>query len=549
MVRKLSDLKGSTTPRVSTPPARELTEDTTLGYQVIEFARDVADIELLPWQEWLLIHALELAPGVTLSGLARGERDERSPIFRFRQVVVMVARQNGKTVLSQVMALYCLFALRFPLVLGTAQDLDLAESVLDGVQDIIDDVPELAAASDRPVRGAGKRKIRTKHGSQYIVKATTRGAGRGRSADLVLLDELREQTTWDAWGAITKTANARASALIWAMSNAGDASSVVLRYLRMKAHEALGDPDGIVAQADPEKLLPASGDTAADATPDDPLAGVENDTEDFVEDINRLGLFEWSAPPDSGIMDLDGWRQANPAMGYTGLSAFTIAGDAKNDPEWVFRTEILCQWSEGLLEGPFPAGSWEQGMWTTDTGEALPQIQGAAKACLDMSLDRARTFVAVAGYDGSGKMQIELAASRPGVDWVMEWLDTALREGQIDEITGQAKGSPVSDLIQELEYAGYPVATWSGSDLTAGTGRFYDAVVNQDFRHFDQPPVDVPASAAATKITDGGSMLFDRRRSMVDVAPLMAFTGAHWLLTRPQENEDSAYESHGLLVL
>ena len=34
--------------------------DTSLGFECCEFAEDVLGIDLLPWQRWFLIHALEL---------------------------------------------------------------------------------------------------------------------------------------------------------------------------------------------------------------------------------------------------------------------------------------------------------------------------------------------------------------------------------------------------------------------------------------------------------------------------------------------------------
>ena len=82
-------------PRIFTPPLRKLeprtakTEQRTLGYAVIDFATEVCGVDLFPWQKWLLIHALELLPDGS---------------FRYRNVVVLVARQNGKSTLSQALA-------------------------------------------------------------------------------------------------------------------------------------------------------------------------------------------------------------------------------------------------------------------------------------------------------------------------------------------------------------------------------------------------------------------------------------------------------------
>jgi phage terminase large subunit-like protein len=106
------DLIGRETPRIFTPPLRPLTPETSWGFSVIEFATDMLGVDLMPWQQWLLIHALERNPDGTP---------------RFRTVLVLVARQNGKSTLLQVLSLYMLFVAQVTLVLGTAQDLDTAE--------------------------------------------------------------------------------------------------------------------------------------------------------------------------------------------------------------------------------------------------------------------------------------------------------------------------------------------------------------------------------------------------------------------------------------
>lgn len=531
-------LYGSTVPRVFTPPLRELTPQTSLGFAAVEFARDVCGVSLFPWQEWLLIHALELAGDLTVDGL--GDRDPMDPIFRFRKIVVLVSRQNGKSTLSQVLSLFFLYVLGTDLILGTAQDLDTAEEVWEGAWDIIEDTPELFDLAQKPILVNGKKTIRLKTGERYKVKAANRRAGRGLSGDLIILDELREHQTWDAWGAITKTTMARPAAQIWALSNAGDATSVVLRHLRAQAHAAVGDPDGVNAAMDPEAMLAIETEAEESAEAEAPDA---------------LGIFEWSAPPDCEVTDRAGWAAANPSLGY-GISERTLAGDAKDDPEWVFRTECLCQWSDGSLEGPFPPGSWDAQIWRAkDPTDAPPEIVGPVKACVDVSVDRGWAYIAVAGFDAEGTAQIELAAFRPtsesvGFGWVVEWFQDPGRTGLIEEISGQGRGAPVSALLDELEAAGLPVVRQQGSDLSAGTGRFFDAVRDGTFRHFAQPRVDLAAATAVPKITDGGSFFFDRRKSPVDVAPLIAFAGAHWLLTRPIETPAvSAYEARGVMTI
>lgn len=522
---------GSEAPRIFTPPLRPLeprsaeTEKWTLGYAVSDFASDVCGIDLYPWQRWLLVHALELLPDGT---------------FRFRNVVVLVARQNGKSTLSQVLSLFFLYVLGTALVIGTAQDLDVAEEIWQGAVDIVEETPELDALKERVVKVNGKKSLELKSGERYKVKAANRRAGRGLSGDLILLDELREHQSWDAWGAITKTTMARANAQVWALSNAGDATSVVLRYLRKMAHAALGDPDGINAADDPAALLPVDGDLL-----DRDNLGLDPE-EDFEADGDTLGIFEWSAPPGCDIWDRDGWAWPNPSLGYS-ITERTIASAAKTDPEWVFRTEVLCQWTDGTLEGPFPPGAWDAGRWT-DEGTP-PQIVGAVKACVEVSQDRSRAYIAFVGRDATGRAQGEIVASRAGVEWVESWLKQRVDSGVVDEITGQGRGAPGSGLLDELLLAGLPVTKWEGPDLPAGTGKFYDAVRDNELTHLPQPLLDVAAATAVPKLTDSGAFLWDRRKSPTDIGPLVALTGAFWLLTRRLEDQESVYEGRGFLVL
>lgn len=547
---------GSETPRIFTPPLRELTPQTSLGFAAIEFATEVCDIDLYPWQRWLLIHALELDPALTVDTIDR--RGRLDPIFRFRKVVVLVARQNGKSTLSQVLSLFFLYVLGTDLVLGTAQDLDTAEEVWDGALDIIEETPELAALADKPIRVNGKKTIRLLSGERYKVKAANRRAGRGLSGDLILLDELREHQSWDAWGAITKTTQARPAAMIWALSNAGDATSVVLRYLRKRAHEALGDPDGINADDDPSRLLPSAAevDDLADLTES---PGQDLEPEDFEEDVDSLGLFEWSAPPGCSVLDRDGWAWANPSMGY-GISERTIAGDAHGDPEWVFRTEVLCQWSDGSLEGPFPPGQWERGV---DVDSAIADDSRLVFA-LDVSADRTHSHIAVAGFRDDGLPHVEVVASRAGTDWPLTWISERATADEPMTVVVQARGAPASSLIDDLKALDHvDVVEVGGTDLGNATARLYDAVKEsalveqpgqvprrQGLCHLPQPVLDVAAATAVPKILSDGGMAWDRRKSPTDIAPLVAVTFALWHLLQPvEEPARSAYEDRGVLTI
>jgi len=519
---------GCETPRIYTPPLRELTPETSLGFSVIEFATVVLEIELFPWQKWLLIHMLELLPDDSL---------------RFRTVLVLVARQNGKSTLSQVLALWFMYVYNVALVIGTAQDLDVAEEIWQGAVDLVTEVddddnpvrPDLFDLHERVVNVNGKKALQLRRrpgqkiGSRWKVKAANRRAGRSLSGDLVLLDELREHQSWDAWGALTKTTMARAMALIVALSNAGDASSIVLRYLRKMAHAGLGDPDGINADDDPAALL---GTVDTDELDLDDL--------ELDEDDDTLGIFEWSAPPGCSIRDRNGWAQANPSLGHNPqFTERTVASACRTDPEWVFRTEVLCQWPEGTIEGPFPPGSWEK---STDATSTISD-DSLIPFCVDVSWDRATSHIGVAGYRPDELIHFEVVASRAGTDWVLPWLtDTEHPDRATRPVVVQAAGAPASSLITALKDAGLTVLEWGGPELGRGTGLFYDAIRSaigegdapKGARHRPQPLLDVAAARAVPK-SMGDAFVWDRKHSPVDVAPLIAVTGAVWALTQPIE--------------
>lgn len=543
---------GHAEPRVFTPPLRELTPETSLGFHVIAFAEKVLLIDLHPWQKWLLVHALELLPDNTL---------------RFRTVVVLVARQNGKSLVSQVLALWMMYVYGLALVLGTAQDLDTAEEVWQGAVDLVTELddetdepvrPDLFELLDKVVQVNGKKALVLTTKKRYKVKAANRRAGRGLSGDLILLDELREHQSWDAWGSITKTTMARAMALILCLSNAGDATSVVLRYLRKMGHAGAGDPDGLNAEdRGSEQLLT-----------DDDLEDFTAEAEDLVDDGDTLGLFEWSAPPGCAVGDRDAWAMANPSMNHpNGIAERTIASASRTDPEFVFRPEVLCQWLDGSREGPFPPGTWEAGRWAPSSPRDKPaQIVGKVKACVDVSHDRTMTYVAFAGDRADGLPQVEIVAQRAGQSWVKDWLMDAKRRGRISALTGQTKGAPVSGLLKELKVAledpedefDIPIEDWTGDDLAGWTGTAYDLVragaitdtgEQVGVRHLPQPSLDVAASTAVTKPL-GDRFVWDRKNSPADAAPLVAFTGALALhLRKEPEPTKSAYEERGLEVV
>lgn len=505
-------LFGHEVPAVFTPPLRKLTPKTSHGFEAIDFAENVLGVELYPWQKWVLIHALELKPN--------GK-------FRFRTIILLVARQNGKSRLLQILSLWRMYVDGAPLVIGTAQNLDIAEELWSAAVELAQECDELAAEIKHVDRTNGKKTLRLAPDPEnhlpirrYKVAAANRKGGRGLSGDLVLMDELREHTNWESWSAVTKTTMARAKPQVWAASNAGDASSVVLRHLRKASVRQIIDKDTAKASV-------ALFEYAAVKW--DPRGG-DDQTGDYV---------------NLKTSDQEGWAMANPSLNWGDLTTEALQAAFDTDPDPVFRTECLCQWISTSSMGPWDTGVWES---LKDKKSARAPKTGYYFG-VDVSWDRNWAAVAMAGFREDGLVHAEVIAYRTGTDWVVPWLaERKDREGLLG-IALQENGSPVGSLLTDFTKAGIEILGWGGGELGKGTGAFYDLVRQLKLRHRDQEALNLAASTAATKpVAD--YWLWDRKRSPFDVSPLIALNAAVWALLRPEEETStSAYDDDELMFV
>lgn len=498
-------MMGRTVPRIYTPPIRKLTETTSLGYAAIEYAETVMQKDLYPWQKWALIHVLEVV------GDLAGEWH-----FRYRAVLIMVSRQCGKTVLSEVIASFFLNVLCVDSIFGTSLSLDKAEEVWEAVINDQETIPMLSMEIDRISRTNGKKKLILTGLRQYKVGAPTRRAGRGDSNDLVMLDELREHRDWETWAAAAASINAKPNGLIVCFSNAGDPDSIVLRQLREQAIAAI------------------DGGEAEDL-------GGEVDTD-------TLGLFEWSAPEDAETDDIEALAQANPALGYGFLTERALMSNRQTFPESKFRSECMCQQVETLLPNPFPDGAWQAGVDETSHIAMDSEIMYG----IDMSQDRRWTSIAACGLREDGNYHIEVVARRVGAEWAIDWFRTRAMRSPM-KLAFQSKGAPISGLAEQIcTIDGVERVPIEGSKLTAGWGLFWDGIAacepgstrgGAKIYHLPQPVLDMPAKTCQTKNIGGGAEVPDRVKSPDDPAPLIACYVAFAGLAVAEAGKAKIYQS------
>ena len=487
---------------------------------------DTDYLELLPraldWQRWLLIHSLELAES--------GDR------FRFRTVLLLVARQNGKSTILTVLILWRMFQDAARMVLETHMSLDHAKAAWLEAVAIAEAIPELDSEIVTANSGKGSELLALEGGEQFKIATANRRGGRGFRGDLVIFDELREHTDWAAWSATSKTTLARRRAQVWGVSNAGDLSSIVLRHLRMIALALI---TGETPQGIADEIIETVGDS--------------------------IGLFEWSAGPLNGveggplrpIWDREGWAQANPSMGYSQLDEAAIAASL-GDPEWEFRTEVLCQFIDAAGNGPFETGSWQATTESVSVRRARGVTRDLTRPAvygIDMSHNRSKVYIVIAFWDTEGRPRFELAADRYGADWVIPWLTSPDRRVKPDRVILQSKGAPIVSLLPDLEKA-VTVVPWQDSKLAGYHGVFHDRIVASvaeepmlTITHGEQPAFTIAAETAVVKpLGDGWAI--DRKSSPFDPAPLIAAIAAvGYLLEGPPVVTPSPYEDRGLMVV
>lgn len=503
----MEQVLGKKEPRIWTRPLRRLTPKTTLGYSAIEYAVSILHMTLYPWQEWALIHMLEIV----------GDLGTANWRFRYRTVVIEVARQNGKTQLSKIIASYFQNVLGVESIFGTSLSLDKAEEVWDAVVFEQESNPALSGEIEVIARKNGGKKLVLTGNRTYKVGAPTRRAGRGDSNDLVMLDELREQRDWETWSAAVASTVAKPRGLTICFTNAGDPDSIVLREVRSKA----------IAKIEGTKANDFGGNVNADA----------------------LGLFEWSAPEKAETSDIKALAQANPALGYGRLTIDALMANRETFPESKFRSECMCQQVETILPEPFPEGAWLGGQ----DEQSFIREDSELFWGIEMSSDRKYTVIAVCGLREDGNYHVEIVERRIGSEWAIDWFkQRAPKYGEM-KLCFQGRGAPVSGLAEQIcTIEGVKRMAQEGPDLSAGWNRFYDAVAActpTDNRggvkvfHVPQPALDTPGRTCQLRNLGGGIMLPDRVKSPDDISPLMAVAMAYAGATQITKKERKVYES------
>lgn len=460
-----SALVGRREPRIATKPLRDLTPDTSKGFEVIEFAKDFLHEPLLPWQEEAVIRSLEL-------------REDGS--FRFRTVLILVARQNGKTHLVRVLALWRLFVDGADLVLSAAQSLDIAREAWQAGVNTAKGTPCLAMDVEKVRYANGEQELALTSGGRWKIAASSRQAGRGLSVDTLFLDELREQRNFDAWSALSKTTQARRNGQIVAITNAGDDESVVLNHLRAQA---------------------------------------------MAEEDDSICILEWSGEDGCDLDDWDAIAQANPGLGHI-IPVQAIRSSLTTDPAPVFRTEVLCQ-KVDTLDSAIPMDAWNA---CADPNGNMESLKSRVVACLDIAPDGEHASLVVAAEKDDGRIRVEI---------VREWRSTKALRADLPDLLDRVKprsfawfpGGPAAAMAADFRKIRNAVEV-KAADIASVCQGFTEQVVSRRIVHGNEGLLNAQVAGTA-RLNTGDGYRFSRKGGAHCDAVYAAAGAVHLVRTSP----------------
>lgn len=320
------------------------------------------------WQRSLIIHLLERYPEDYPDAKLAGR-------LRWRQAVVSVSRQNGKSIIAGVLALYGLLQhSATPNVIGIAPRVEQAQIVYDRVAAVVRSHAKLT----KLIKATGTRGLRFKDGrGSYRMKTGRGDALQGAPVTFGICDELHILQE-DAWDSLVTGQRAQLDGFLFGITTAGDDDSKLLKRLYRQGREA--------------------------AEADDPT--------------NRFGFFCWEAPEDATLATPGAVEASTPAAACGRLDADLIRAEEAMKPEHDQVRYTLNRFAS-------LAGSWlPMASWRACKGHGIPKD---TKTNLVFSVDRTPSWeyasiVVTAKVDG--KLHTELVASVENPS--LERLETAL---------------------------------------------------------------------------------------------------------------------------
>lgn len=424
-----------------------------------------------------------------------GEYDPVTGIPFFREVVVTVPRQSGKTTL--VLSWEVQRAIGWSDRWGPQRILYSAQTGNDARKKLIEDQVPLvephkrAFGIKRVLKGMGNESVEFVNGSRIGLLASSQDSGHGKTLDLGVKDEL-----------FADVDDRRDQAMVPAMATRAAAQSLTASTMGTVESFALN-------------------------------RAVERGRQAVTED-SRAGIayFEWSADPDADPDDPATWWSCMPALGYTITEPVVAHARATLSlPE--FRRAFLNIMDSMRADPVISAADWAA---CEVTGS---EVENPVSLAFDVSPDRSTASIAVAGAAvGVDGVHVEVVDSRAGFEWTVPRVVEIVRRWGPALVVCDAAG-PAGSLIAPLGSEGIEVRAVTSREHTQACGGFYDDVKGTRLRHIGQP-VLAAAVDGADRRTVADAWLWSRKSSSVDITPLVAVTLARWAHEQAEPTEATA---------
>jgi len=232
-----------------------------------------------------------------------------------------MGRQNGKSLISSILAVWGLLREPGAVVIGVASSVDQARIIYDRVKFTTEAVPQLAS---RFIRSSITRGLETTTHSTYELKASKSAAVQGIPVSVGLPDELH-LTRKEMWQALVNGTASRANGIVVGITTAGDSGSALLIDLYDRARKAVDVPDsrfGVFVWEAPDASVPSDDATLGEyltlANPS--LAEGRLDIETVISDCRAL--------PDADVIRYRLNRFIDSSSSWLSPGAWVMAGGA-----------------------------------------------------------------------------------------------------------------------------------------------------------------------------------------------------------------------------
>ena len=362
-------------------------------------------------------------------------------------------RQNGKSFAARHYALW-MAAVEGKHVLYTAHHGNTTREMFKLIRNFVESVPDFAneLGGDSIKRAQGNESVNFANGGSIEFNTRTNAVARGKTFDVIVVDEAQELTDEQA-DALTPTTIASDS----------------------------GDPQMIYLGTPPNAKCPGTV-----------FRRLHNDAHDGKS--GDAWWLEWAATEIGDRYDVDRWYRCCPAMGYR-IREDVMRDAADKSSDDGFAREYLGWWSNDALEIEHVISARAWALCETDD----PPTDGIMCAGVKFGSDRTTLSACIRPKDGAP--YVEWVDTRPiadGIGWCAEWIDARRAKIAVVAIDG-GNAAALTTRLADIGFLRKAVEVARPSDMARAVSMLTNAVNERDLAHYGQDELTDSATKCAKR--------------------------------------------------